>query len=234
MFSEPSKYTTQLDHNPPATDTAEPERLKFMSLTPFVSPPLILASTSPYRRELLARLRLPFDVVAPNVDETARPDESPEHLALRLAREKAEAVAQAHPGKVVIGSDQVAVCDGRVLGKPGSFERAFEQLRMMAGQITQFHTAVAVTNGTRTQVEEVVTRCQLRPLADTEIEWYLRVEAPFDTAGSAKVEGLGITLMDRIESDDPTALIGLPLIATTRLLIAFGVNPLRLTGGREA
>lgn len=188
--------------------------------------PLILASSSPYRKELLARLRLPFEAISPDIDESPRAGEAPHELARRLAREKAEAVARQRPGAVVVGSDQVAICNGQLLGKPGTFERAFAQLRLMAGQTAEFWTAVAVTDGTRTFVAESTTRCVLRPLTDAEIDSYLRADLPLDTAGSAKVESLGIVLMERIDSDDPTALIGLPLITVTRLLTEFGINPL--------
>ena len=191
-------------------------------------PELVLASTSPYRRELLQRLRLPFQAVAPLVDETPQPGEPAPALAERLARAKAHAVSARMPGALVIGSDQVALCNGQLLGKPGDFARAAEQLRLMSGQEVSFHTAVALTNGERTEHDTVITRCHLRRLSDAEIEHYLNVEAPFDTAGSAKAESLGIALMQRIESDDPTALIGLPLIAVTRMLLSFGVNPLEV------
>lgn len=192
------------------------------------TPELVLASTSPYRRELLQRLRLPFQVAAPLVDETPQPAESARDLAVRLARAKALAVSARMPGAIVIGSDQVAICEGRLLGKPGDFARAVEQLRLMSGREVAFHTAVAVTDGTRTEEDVVVTRCHLRTLSDAEIEHYLHAEQPFDTAGSAKIESLGITLMQRVESDDPTALIGLPLIAVTRMLTSFGMNPLEV------
>ncbi|MGE4334800.1 MAG: Maf family nucleotide pyrophosphatase [Pigmentiphaga sp.] len=190
------------------------------------TPSLILASTSRYRRELLERLRLPFQTAAPGVDETAHPDEDPLALALRLARAKAAVVAARHPDAVVIGSDQVAVCHGRVLGKPGTFERALAQLQTMAGQEVVFHSALAVMRGTTIETLSVPTICRLRPLSDHQLRAYLRAEAPFDTAGSAKAEGLGIALMDDIRSDDPTALIGLPLIALTRVLGRFGLDPL--------
>lgn len=189
-------------------------------------PRLVLASTSIYRQQLLERLRLPFDIQAPGVDETALPGETPAALALRLAQAKAHAVAAGAPGAVVIGSDQVAVCAGQALGKPGDFDRAFAQLRMMAGQDVAFHSALAVTDGTRTEVADVVTHCRLRPLTDAQLTAYLKAETPYDTAGSAKAEALGIALMERIDSDDPTALIGLPLIALTRMLASFGLDPL--------
>lgn len=189
-------------------------------------PSLILASTSRYRRELLERLRLPFQTAAPGVDETARPDEEPLALALRLAKAKAAVVAARHPDAVVIGSDQVAVCRGRVLGKPGTFERALAQLQTMAGQEVVFHSALTVMRGATVESVSVPTTCRLRPLSEDQLRAYLHAEAPFDTAGSAKAEGLGIALMEDIRSDDPTALIGLPLIALTRLLGRFGLDPL--------
>ncbi|MBU4612927.1 septum formation protein Maf [Achromobacter sp. GG226] len=189
-------------------------------------PRLILASTSVYRKQLLERLRLPFDTQAPGVDETALPGETPADLALRLAQAKAHAIAVNAPGAVVIGSDQVAVCAGEALGKPGDFDHAFAQLRRMAGQDVAFHSALAVTDGTRTEVADVITHCRLRPLTDAQLIAYLKAETPYDTAGSAKAEALGIALMERIDSDDPTALIGLPLIALTRMLASFGLDPL--------
>jgi septum formation protein len=187
---------------------------------------LILASTSPYRRELLERLRLPFSVAAPGVDETPVPGEAPEDLALRLALAKARAVSQARPGALVIGSDQVATVDGAPIGKPGGFEQALAQLQAMRGRTVFFHTAVAVDDGRRPATAVVSTRCMLRELSDRALRAYLHAERPYDTAGSAKAEALGIALMERIESDDPTALIGLPLIALTRLLAGFGMDPL--------
>ncbi len=188
--------------------------------------PLILGSTSAYRRELLARLRLPFEVSSPEVDETPRPDETPQALALRLALAKARAVAARHPAAVVIGSDQVADLDGEPLGKPGTHERAVAQLRRMRGHTVIFQTAVAVVcvqTGFE-QVELAPVRVRFRALTDAEIENYLRAETPYDCAGSAKSEGLGIALLESIESDDPTALIGLPLIRTARLLRAAGLS----------
>ncbi len=194
------------------------------------SRPLILGSTSPYRRELLARLRLPFEVASPEVDETPQPGEAPRALACRLALAKAQAVAARHPAAVVIGSDQVADLDGEPLGKPGTHERAVVQLRRMRGRTVIFQTAVAVVcqaSGFE-QVELAPVRVRFRDLTDAEIENYLRAETPYDCAGSAKSEGLGIALLDAIENDDPTALVGLPLIRTARLLRAAGL-PL-LTG----
>jgi len=191
-------------------------------------PQLILASTSRYRRELLARLRLPFDVLSPEVDETALPGESPAALAQRLALAKAHAVSLRHPDAVVIGSDQVADLAGEAIGKPGTHERAVAQLQRMRGHSVVFQTAVAVvcaaTGYTGTALIPVTVR--FRPLGDAEIEQYLRAEQPYDCAGSAKAETLGIALLDAIESNDPTALIGLPLIKTCALLREAGIDPL--------
>ncbi len=187
--------------------------------------PLILGSTSPYRRELLARLRLSFDVVSPEVDETPLPGEKPAALASRLALAKAQAVATRFPSAIVIGSDQVADLDGQPLGKPGTHERAVAQLGRMRGRTVVFQTAVAVVcqqTGFE-QVELAPVRVRFRDLTDDEIENYLRAETPYDCAGSAKSEGLGITLLESIENDDPTALIGLPMIRTARLLRAAGL-----------
>jgi septum formation protein len=192
-------------------------------------PPLILASTSRYRHELLSRLRLPFEVYAPEVDETPLADETPSVLALRLALAKARAVARLKPRAVVIGSDQVADLQGQALGKPGSHERAVLQLRRMRGRQVLFQTAVAVvrsdTGFERALLASVKVR--FRDLGDAEIEHYLRTEQPYDCAGSAKCETLGIALLSAIESDDPTALIGLPLIRTCELLRQAGIDPLR-------
>lgn len=174
---------------------------------------------------MLQRLVLPFDIAAPNVDETPHPAETPRALALRLARAKAHAVARQHPEAVVIGSDQVADLAGEPLGKPGHHERAVQQLRQMRGQTVVFQTAVAVVCAA-TGFEEVdlaPVEVKFRNLSDAEIERYLRAEQPYDCAGSAKSEGLGIALLDAIHSDDPTALIGLPLIRTCRMLRAAGL-----------
>ena len=192
------------------------------------APALILASTSRYRRELLVRLRWPFEVVSPEVDETAHAGEAPAALAQRLALYKARAVAARHPHAVVIGSDQVADLHGASLGKPGDHERAVAQLRQQSGQRVVFHTAVAVvlaaTGFERCELASVTV--QFRDLSDADIETYLRLEAPYDCAGSSKCETLGITLLESIDSDDPTALIGLPLIRTARLLRETGIDPL--------
>jgi septum formation protein len=192
------------------------------------NPPLILASTSRYRRELLERLRLPFATVAPEVDETPYPGETPQQLACRLAMEKARAVAARHPQAVVIGSDQVADLDGQALGKPLVHDIAVQQLQRMQGQQVVFQTAVAVVCNARkfAQMDLAQVRVRFRALGADEIEAYLRAEQPYDCAGSAKSEGLGITLLDAIDNDDPTALIGLPLIRTCQMLRAAGVQML--------
>jgi len=197
------------------------------------SPRLVLGSTSRYRRELLERLRLPFDVQSPQVDETPQPGEAPADLARRLALTKARAVAEAsRDDTVVIGSDQVADVDGEPIGKPGTHERAVAQLRQMSGRTIVFQTAVAVVRA-RTGFEQVQlapVRVRFRTLNDDEIERYLRLEQPYDCAGSAKSETLGIALLSAIESDDPTALVGLPLIRTCELLRAAGLDPLLAAG----
>ena len=187
--------------------------------------PLILGSTSRYRRELLARLGLAFEVAAPQVDETPQPGEAPRALAERLALAKAREVAARHPEAWVIGSDQVADLAGEPLGKPGTHERAVAQLRRMSGQTVIFHTAVAVVGHGAgfAQTDLAPVEVRFRTLHNEEIERYLRAEQPYDCAGSAKSEGLGIALLDAIDSDDPTALIGLPLIRTCRMLRAAGL-----------
>lgn len=187
--------------------------------------PLILGSTSPYRRELLQRLRLPFEVVRPEVDEAPHAGELPVALAQRLAMEKALAVARQHPQAVVIGSDQVADLDGEPLGKPGTHERAVAQLQRMRGHTVVFQTAVAVVCIESGFAEQALAqvKVQFRQLSDAAIETYLRAEEPYDCAGSAKSEGLGIALLERIDNQDPSALVGLPLIHTCRLLRAAGL-----------
>ncbi|GAB1595476.1 Maf family protein [Lysobacter claricitrinus] len=180
---------------------------------------LVLASTSRYRRELLERLGLPFDCIAPGVDETPRDDESPQALVERLARAKAGAVANATPRACVIGSDQLAEFDGRILGKPGTPERAVAQLASMSGRRVTFLTALCVMrdeNEIGLHVDRTVVR--FRDLSNAEIERYVDAERPYDCAGSFKSEGRGIALFEAIETNDPTALVGLPLIATARLL----------------
>jgi len=189
---------------------------------------LILGSTSRYRFELLSRLGIAFDTASPAVDETPLPGEQPANLALRLALAKAQEVAQRHPSAVVIGSDQVADLHGEPLGKPGTHERAVAQLRRMRGHTVVFQTALAVVcleTGFE-QVDLAPVSVLFRPLSDAEIENYLRTEQPYDCAGSAKSEGLGIALLERIDSDDPTALVGLPLIRTCRMIRAAGVHVL--------
>ena len=187
--------------------------------------PLILGSTSRYRLELLQRLQIPFDVAAPKVDESPLTGESPEAMAGRLALTKAQAVARMFPHAVVIGADQVADLNGQPLGKPGSHEQAVIQLRQMRGKTVIFQTAVSVVclESGFEESELVQVRVQFRDLSDVEIENYLRAEPPYDCAGSAKSEGLGIALLDAIESDDPTALVGLPLIRTCRMIRAAGI-----------
>jgi septum formation protein len=192
------------------------------------APRLILASTSRYRRQLLQRLRLPFDVVSPGVDETALAGEEPAALAMRLALAKAQAVATDAVNAVVIGSDQVAELDGQAIGKPGSHERAVAQLKMMSGQRVVFHTAVAVVRRDRAFERALLApvTVHFRDLRSDEIERYLQLDAPYDCAGSAKSEALGVALLASIDSDDPTALIGLPLIRTCALLREAGLDPL--------
>ncbi len=192
------------------------------------SRPLVLASTSPYRRELLARLRLPFEVGAPGVNEAALPGEAARDTALRLAQLKARAVAPKYPGALVIGSDQVAALDGECLGKPGSHEMAVSQLRAMRGRRVTFHTALALLNTASggLQLDEVPTAVYFRDCSDDEIERYLAAERPYDCTGSAKIEGLGIALVERMVSDDPSALMGLPLMRLTAMLAQEGVSVL--------
>lgn len=204
-----------------------------MSIRSAKLPRLILASSSPYRRALLERLRIPFEVVAPSLDETPHPEETPAATALRLAEAKARAVAARATdtpdapeaaGMLVIGSDQVATFDGRQIGKPGGHEAALAQLKEMRGRTVEFHSALTLFDAARdiVQIEDVVTRVRFRDLPQEELEAYLLAETPYDVAGSAKAEGLGIALVDAIDSDDPTALVGLPLIALTRMLRTAG------------
>ena len=197
-------------------------------MTPTKTRQLILGSTSIYRRELLARLRLPFDVVAPAVDETPFAHELPRDLANRLALAKARAVAKMHPSAVVIGSDQVADLNGEPLGKPGTHANAVVQLQRMRGKTVVFQTALAVVcvESGFEQLDLAAVRVRFRDLSDAEIEAYLQAETPYDCAGSAKSEGLGIALLESINSDDPTALVGLPLIRTCHMLRAAGIEVL--------
>ncbi|MEN9550500.1 MAG: Maf-like protein YceF [Pseudomonadota bacterium] len=188
--------------------------------------PLILGSTSRYRKELLARLCIPFQVEAPEVDETPLALEAPKDLALRLALAKARAVANKYPDAVVIGSDQVADLEGEPLGKPGNHTNAVKQLKRMRGKTVIFQTAlsvVCVATGFE-QTDLAAVKVTFRDLTDAEIESYLKAEEPYDCAGSAKSEGLGIALLAAIDNDDPTALIGLPLIRTCHMLRAAGVK----------
>ena len=193
------------------------------------SPRLILASGSAYRRELLLRLRLPFEVISPDIDETPAPGETPPDTALRLAQAKALAIARQVGAALIIGSDQVATLGGEHIGKPGDHQRALEQLKKMRGRSVLFHTALCLHDSLPeanypTQSENVQTIVQLRDLPDNELDAYLRIEQPYDCAGSAKNEGLGIALIESIRSEDPTALTGLPLIALTSMLRRAGVN----------
>lgn len=193
---------------------------------PLVKRELILGSTSVYRRELLSRLRIPFGVESPHVDEAALPGEVPAALAQRLALAKAQAVAARFPEAVVIGSDQVADLDGTALGKPGEHTRAVLQLRQMSGKVVIFQTAIAVVCGASGFCQQALApvKVKFRDLTEAEIENYLQAEKPYDCAGSAKSEGLGIALLERIDNDDPTALVGLPLIRTATLLRAAGID----------
>lgn len=191
-------------------------------------PKLILASTSVFRRELLARLGLPFDVANPQTDESPLPGEAPEALALRLSEAKARAVAAMYPDALIIGSDQVAVADGKVYGKPGNHERALAQLKELRGKTVNFFTGLCLFNS-RTglaQVRGVPTLVSFRSLEDDEIENYLHREDAYQCAGSAKSEGLGIALLSSMQGDDPNALVGLPLIALCDMLRAEGVRVL--------
>lgn len=199
------------------------------------APAVILASTSRYRRELLQRLRIHFEVMAPDVDETPQAGEAPSLLSERLALAKARAVASLHPQAAVIGSDQVVDLDSRPVGKPGTHARAVQQLQAMSGRRIVFHTAVAVVRQALgyAQVRRVPVTVQFRNLHADEIEAYLQAEQPYDCAGSAKSESLGIALLEAIESTDPTALVGLPLIETCALLRGAGLNPL-LAGAHAA
>src|SRR6218665_2728522 len=197
-----------------------------MHRSPALQRPVVLGSTSRYRRELLQRLNLCFQVAAPAVDETPQPGEAPRALALRLALAKARAVAQQHPEALLIGADQVADLAGAPLGKPGQHQRAVQQLRQMRGQAVAFQTAVAVVCAATgfEQLDLACVQVQFRALSDAEIERYLRAEQPWDGAGAPRREGRGTALLDAIHSDDPTALMGLPLIRTCRMLRAAGLT----------
>jgi len=188
-------------------------------------PGLILASGSRYRRDMLERLGIPFSVISADIDESPNPDETGEALALRLAESKARKVADQQPGHWVIGADQVAECDGQLLGKPGTVSRAVEQLEATAGREIVFHSAIALIRDNRTETCCIPTRVRLRPLSRARIEEYVARDRPLDCAGAMKSEQLGIVLAESMTSDDPTALIGLPLIALTELLERFGLSP---------
>ena len=194
---------------------------------PVPQAPLILASSSLYRRKLLGRLRLQFLTVSPDVDETPLEGEHPEQLALRLSVAKAMVVARQYPGCIVIGSDQVATVNSEPIGKPGDFPRAQAQLRALSGQSVAFHSALVVTDGVKVEQADIITLCRFRQLSDAAIDAYLKAEEPYDTAGSAKAESLGIALMASMQSEDPTAIIGLPLITLTSMLMRFGLDPLQ-------
>lgn len=185
---------------------------------------LILASTSKYRKELLSRLGLPFVCVSPEVDEKPLPNETPEQIALRLAKAKALAISRTHPNAWVIGSDQVVDLHGAAMGKPGDHERAMAQLQLLRGETVQFHTAICLAKGEEAKTINVITEVQFRSLKDHVLEAYLLAETPYDCAGSAKSEGLGICLLERVQSDDPSALIGLPLITVCSLLREAGFS----------
>jgi septum formation protein len=186
---------------------------------------LVLASSSAYRRALLDRLRLPYVIAVPEVDESPGAEEPPRSTALRLAELKARAVAHRFPGSLIIGSDQVAVLDGRSISKPGSHGAALAQLTAMRGRSIVFHTALCVldVDSGDCQLEEVPTLIQFRDFSDAEAERYLELDEPYDCAGSAKIEALGIVLVEKVESSDPTAIIGLPLIALVTLLKRAGL-----------
>ena len=191
-------------------------------------PQLVLASTSPFRRDLLSRLGIPFTTANPQVDESSLPGESPEDLALRLSEAKARSIAPLYPEALIIGSDQVAILEGQIFGKPGTHDKAVRQLQTMRGKTVNFFTGLCLfdAKAERTQVRGVSTLVTLRHLSDTEIESYLRKEQPYNCAGSAKSEGLGIAIIRRMQGDDPNALIGLPLISLCDLLAEAGVSVL--------
>jgi septum formation protein len=191
-----------------------------------MSPKLILASSSPYRRELLERLKIPFEVIAPEVNETPRPGETPEKLVERLAVEKARKIAGQMPGTLVIGSDQVAVYNGSIVGKPHNHDKAVAQLRSASGRTVTLYTGLALVNADtgRVQYEVIPYRVTFRALTDAQIESYLRLEQPYSCAGSVKSEGLGIALLEKFEGEDPNTLIGLPLIRLVRMLENEGVK----------
>ena len=187
------------------------------------APTLILASSSPYRQQLLQRLGVPFVAIAPNLDESPLPGETPKNLTLRLAQAKAQAIASLHPNAWVIGSDQSADLNGHPIGKPGTHAAALAQLKQMQGQVVVFHTSICLMGQGFCETTHVPTTVQFRNLPEQVLDQYLHLEQPYDCAGSAKSEGMGIILLEKIESDDPTALIGLPLIALTSLFHQAGI-----------
>lgn len=189
-------------------------------------PPIVLASSSPYRKALLTRLQLPFTTANPNVDESPLAHERPQALCERLSRAKAHALSHQYPDAIIIGSDQVASLNGRLLGKPGNRACAFEQLSCASGQSVDFFTGLCVQRSSNQLFHMAQTQVCFRRLTAAEINRYIDVETPWDCAGSFKAEGLGICLFDKISSSDPTDLIGLPLIALSRLLRELGINPL--------
>lgn len=219
-----------IDEAARASDSLHASRTAIATLTrPCAGPDsmtrIVLASTSRYRRELLARLQLPFSVAPPEVDEAALAGESPRDTARRLAQAKARAVARCFAEALVIGSDQIAELDGAPIGKPGEFAAALEQLQRMAGRVVVFHTALALLEVPcgDLQIDDVATKVRFRRLPRSSLEAYLRLDTPFDCAGAAKIEGAGIALVESVESTDPTALIGLPLIGLTTMLLRRGV-----------
>ncbi len=207
------------------------KKTSICDLSPTPITPIVLASSSIYRKELLSRLSLPFETFAPEIDETPLTDEAPEQTALRLAQAKAWAVAKHYGHCIVIGSDQVATLENEQIGKPGNHEKALEQLQKMRGKSVTFHTALCVLDhrqesnhaAHKTQIQNCQTIVHFRDLSDAELDAYLRIEQPYDCAGSAKNEGLGISLIAKIESEDPTALTGLPLITLTSMLRNLGI-----------
>jgi len=196
-------------------------------------PALILGSSSKYRRELLEKLKIPFFSISPNVDESSQLGESPSQLAIRLSIAKARAVHSQHREAVVIGADQVACLNGRPVGKPGTLLAARQQLSELSGQTVLFHSALTVIREEKIQTISIPTTCVFRHLSQTAIARYVQIDHPIDTAGSAKAESLGIALMERISSDDPTAIIGLPLIALTTMLRNVGLDPLEYESSHE-
>ena len=190
--------------------------------------PILLASSSTYRRSLLARLRLNFDYASPDIDENPLPNETPYELVSRLSETKARALANTYPSHLIIGSDQVAVLDGEILGKPHNHERAFQQLKAASGKEVSFKTGLCLLNAATDEQQLYVEeyRVQFRELSDEQINLYLSYEQPFDCAGSFKCEGLGIALFEKLSGDDPNTLIGLPLIRLVDMLRSFGIDPL--------